>query len=811
MYAIYKGTDKEALYPPYSGFLIDQNYQVDGWINIDHLIHAALGNDFAYDEEASFSLRTKAFVYAKRVMILMMLSYVNDMFSLGSYNKLTDFGVKVVDRTTDQEIDLINVQTNIVGQIGNNIMSIYTGPLKYDLTRVITSEVTVNKQNVNQCNKKYINKCDGVIFTMKDSPEAVDDGCPVCYKHDIAVQVRVNPHADTRINKPDIQNTIDPIHWTAGLSSETCVTSSNVLTSEKGSNYDSFKGLVSEFGEKTYTVGSLNESRAFASSDGTFEKGIVVGGFAHNENNDAVQRSSMELWNGTSWCLGENMSVGRSLGIFGGDSDQAIYAFGASVTYASSPTDEYNKKFYPSSISLNLESSTTIWNGTSWITPSPYTFTGANVARHSAAGKMSIKITETDENKNPVESHDLLKPRTLFQDDFLMTNRDYFPLTAQLQPRSDTDWYAFTRFDGIAFGGCTSNSFNLLGASENDVLGIFEFASWGGLIRNTFNVAPLSAGSTISEVVTSSRDYEVKVGTWFVDPTRRYPVNAYGMCYVGNIQQGLSTGGKTGKNPDTYLNIYSDSSKFNEFDNPVLNLCYEYNGTTWIRRDNMEEEVYYHTGVGDKDYAVFWGGIHPSPDTPHIYDSTETYEDWEVIVSRLGGSVQARGSYGVDGELRYAMFPTLSNDEEGNKWYQLGDSRDYTSIDKPLLCTTETTGVYENFNPSDVNATIANKHNIQISRIINDSTLEVTTYFDGESWKSNKIRAGDRKLIASREFNNQVAEFSYENENDALRFYDGNYIPTTSGTNSGVFIPYGVFAPKYNTKNSIILLMLVIQ
>jgi len=38
----------------------------------------------------------------------------------------------------------------------------------------------------------------------------------------------------------------------------------------------------------------------------------------------------------------------------------------------------------------------------------------------------------------------------------------------------------------------------------------------------------------------------------------------------------------------------------------------------------MEEEVYYHTGVGDKDYAVFWGGIHPSPDTPHIYDSTET-------------------------------------------------------------------------------------------------------------------------------------------------------------------------------------------
>jgi hypothetical protein len=319
--AVYQGTTQEALFPPYAGFLRDQNYQVDGWINIDYLIHLALGNNFAYDDTASFSLRTKPFQDAKRVIIMMVLNYVNDMFSLGSFNKLSDFGVRIVDRNTDQEIDLSHVQTNIIGQIGANIVATYVGPLKYDLTRTYDETVPhVLELDVNKCDKKYINKCDGVIFTLKNEPEKVDTSCPVCYRHELGVEIRVNPHADTRINKPDLQNTIDPIQWTTGLVSETCALSGQRKTTAKGSNYEQFKSLVDEFGEKSYTVGTLNESRAFAAGAGDTALGLIAGGFAHDENVPSRQVTSTETWNGTSWCVvpGADMPVGRSLGIMGG-------------------------------------------------------------------------------------------------------------------------------------------------------------------------------------------------------------------------------------------------------------------------------------------------------------------------------------------------------------------------------------------------------------------------------------------------------------------------------------------------------------
>lgn len=790
--AIYKGTAQEALYPPYAGFLIDQDYQVNGWLNIDYLVHLALGNDFAYDDNASFSIRTKPFQDAKRVIIMMALNYVNDMFSLGSFNKLTDFGVRIVDRNTDQEVDLSYVQTNMIGQIGSNILATYTGPLKYALTRTYDNSVPhVKALDVNQCDKKYINKCDGVIFTMKDEPEAVDSSCPVCFRHELGVEIRANPHADTRINKLDLQNTIDPIHWTAGLLSESCDASANRTTTVRKSNYTQFADLVTEFGEKSYTVGYLNESRAFAGGDGTVDAGIVAGGFAHDAGSNAVQRTSTEKWNGTSWCLMDaDMPVGRSLGLFSGNDKQAVFAFGASVTFASPPYDDYNKAFNPSSVSLHMESDTIVWNGSTWFTPSPYSIPTPNTPRHSVAGRIDVQITNVDNNKNPIVTKEAFEPHNMFGDNFLMKDSDFYPLSAQQNPTSTTQWFTFTRFSGIAFGGTTDTSLNLFNVPESAVTDDFEFVSWGGMLRYS-----------ISGANGSINTFDTSAGSWMVDPTRHYPVAAYGISYVGSTIRGLATGGKTGKDPSALLPAYINPSQFDEFDSPILNLAYEYNGTTWIRRDNLPEEVYYHAGVGTADYAIYWGGIHGSMEEPHIYDSTETFEDWEVVIDRFGGSIHRNGTYGLDGELRYVLFPTL--EDNNGRWYQIGDPRDYTNMSKPLICTTQSTGLYALFDPATVNGTIANQHNIQITKVVDDSTLQVTTFFEGEAWKSKKIRAGDNKWIAAGESTEQVGGFVYANENDSIHAYDGNYIKNPDGTTSSSFVPDRVFAPRYNIANNL--------
>jgi len=783
---VYQGTAQEAVFPPYAGFLRDQNYQVDGWINIDQLIHVALGNNFGYDDSASFSVRTKPFQDAKRVIIMMVLNYVNDMFSLGSFNKLSDFGVRIIDRNTDQEIDLSHVQTNVIGQIGSNIISTYVGPLKYDMVRPYDVTVpNVKALDVNKCDKKYINKCDGVIFTLKNEPDQEDTGCPVCYRHEIGVEVRVNPHADTRINKPDLQNTIDPIHWTTGLISETCSLSGQRKVTNKSINYDQFKNLIDEFGEKTYTVGTLNESRAFAAGAGDTTLGLIAGGFAHNPEESARQVSSTETWNGTSWCMvpGAELPVGRSLGIMGGGYKQAIFGFGATLGFPSGGD-------IPSSATLYVENDTTIWNGTSWFTATPYTMSSPNIARHSAAGKLDVQITITDENKTPIASKEEFKPHTLLNDNFLMRDEDFYKLVAVQNPGNDTSWYALTRFDGFVFGGRTDNSFDLFNVTDSDVANAFEFVSWGTMARYTYSAsgATMSAGD--------------QAGVWMSDPTRNYPVPAYGVCYVGTITKGLATGGKTGKSPAELLNAYIYPVTFNEFEAPILNLAYEYNGITWVRRDNLPEEVYYHAGVGDIENSIYWGGIHGSMEQPHIYDTVETFEDWEVIISRFGGSNHRNGTFGLDGSIRYSLFPTRLDDSTNN-WYQVGDISDYTSSSKPLLGTTATSGIYTSFTPSIVNGVIGNKHTIKISKIIDDSTLQTTSYFDGEAWKSNVIRSGLTKMKAYGESHEQISQFDLKNENDSRETYYGNYIRNPDGTPSPVFVPTGVFAERYNITNGL--------
>jgi hypothetical protein len=119
-------------------------------------------------------------------------------------------------------------------------------------------------------------------------------------------------------------------------------------------------------------------------------------------------------------------------------------------------------------------------------------------------------------------------------------------------------------------------------------------------------------------------DTDVTIIHTQTDPTKNYPLRCHGMSYVGDKDAGLSTGGRT-----EYNRIYDVECRIKEkyglgatnscsggySSNPlehdrVLDLVYEWNGFTWIRRQNLFESVYYHVGVGDESNAIFWGGIH---------------------------------------------------------------------------------------------------------------------------------------------------------------------------------------------------------
>lgn len=129
---------------------------------------------------------------------------------------------------------------------------------------------------------------------------------------------------------------------------------------------------------------------------------------------------------------------------------------------------------------------------------------------------------------------------------------------------------------------------------------------------------------------------DIAVGFTRVDNNMVYPVAAHGMCYVGDKNSGLSTGGRCEENiisevEQRLLNKYKtfynttidDTLSTSELQKDrILDLVYEYNGTTWVKRQNLIESVYYHTGVGTKDNALFFGGIHDT-----ISNYTFSYND----------------------------------------------------------------------------------------------------------------------------------------------------------------------------------------
>ena len=118
--------------------------------------------------------------------------------------------------------------------------------------------------------------------------------------------------------------------------------------------------------------------------------------------------------------------------------------------------------------------------------------------------------------------------------------------------------------------------------------------------------------------------FSLAVGFSKNNPNKKYPVECHGMVYVGNNSNGLSTGGRcetssldhaetkiNEKYTNKYSTLFDDLESKSELEKArVLDLVYKYDGTTWIRQQNLIESVYYHSGVGNDTHAVFFGGIH---------------------------------------------------------------------------------------------------------------------------------------------------------------------------------------------------------
>jgi hypothetical protein len=650
----YANTDRASEFPPYSGFLKNSEYLNNGWVSIDQIIRSAYNDDYAYDAEASLAIRTPKIKEAKRALIVLTLSYVCDIFNLNSFNKLSDFGVRILDRTTGKELSVTNTKNELIEKIANTIIASYSGELGEPVDVEQLNVASSLDKNQTKCKKTKTNKCNGTLFTTSDkqNTNVEEDG----FIHEIDAQVRLNPFRELLLSKPDILNTIDPIHWTSGVDNLT----------QTGELYN----IIKEFGSNTYKSGKLNQDRAFAYGAGEFTNGIAVGGYFHDSNDVGITNST-ESWNGIAWTNREECPLDTACGLTGGNQDLAVMSYGLGSSWTSEDKT-FDSFFKPSVNTLTTQSA--IFQNNTW---KIITDISPALPRHSVAGKLNIKYDESVPGENIEQIYDKSK--------FVMCNEaisqakqfasqkfDFSTESSSLSGAVETPntsprvWFDIWQCNGIAFGGSNSehqpmNEITEKTETSSGITDEFESISWTLINKNTMNPED-------SELVVESETF----GCWFVDPIRKYPLKALGVSYVGTNESGLATGGKTSNSLSNETrdnvkvnmkNYYFDVEKYNQNNLSVVPYCYENNGISWIRRDDLPEAVYYHAGVGDNEYALFFGGLHGSLETPQVYTAFKNCQDWETLINLYGGAFARNGAFSLNGNLRYSSF---SNIYDGN-------------------------------------------------------------------------------------------------------------------------------------------------
>jgi hypothetical protein len=673
LHAQYTNTENADAFPAYDGFLLSPEYLQSGWVSMDQIIRSVYKDNFAYESNTSLAIRTPKILEAKRALIILTLSYICDIFSLNSFNKLADFGVRIFNRTTGEELSVTNTKIELIEKITSTIVASYSGKIQEP---TVNSSGAATSQLIDlsdkTCKKVKTNKCDGSLFTDTNKQNVSLEG--EGFVHEIDVQVRVNPFKELLAAKPDILNTIDPIHWTTGIDN----------LPKTGELFN----LINEFGSNTYKNSKLNQDRAFAYGTGEFTNGLAAGGYFHDDADIGIT-SSTEAWNGVSWSSRSNCPVDTACGLAGGNQDLAVIAYGLKSEW--SVEDKTYDKFFVPSINDLLTNAVifqdNVWQIVTDLTP--------ELPRHSVAGKLNIIYTDSVPGENIDKS--------LNKDIFYVCNEaisqakqfasqkfDFSTLAGGVSGGIETPntsprvWFDIWQCNGIAFGGSNSahNPLDTVSEKTSSIAGItdeFESISWIRIKKNTLNP---ESNEKIEELST--------FGCWFVNPVRKYPIKALGVSYVGTNDSGIATGGKTSNSVDNLTrdnvkvnmkNYYFDASKFDINNLSVTPICYENNGITWIRREDLPEAVYYHAGVGDNEHALFFGGIHASLENPQVYTSFKNCQDWETLINVYGGSFARNGSYSLDGNIRYSSFSNLydvnskgAEDSFGNTYFKNRDA-----------------------------------------------------------------------------------------------------------------------------------------
>ena len=797
LYEKYKDDEKlSPSYPAYSGFLVSDDYINNGWINFDYLIESLYKDPNAYEADASLSLKFKKFGEAKRVLVIFLLNYLSNITELNSNNKITDFGVRIIEDSTKEELDLVSFKNETNEFIGSTSLATFSGEL---------------------------------------SPEEIE--------HKLVPQFRINPEQANRKNKPDILNTIDPIHWTTGTQDFT------------EQDFPGITSLRKEFGDEAFYSTRLNQTRGFAQGGGNFNSGFVTGGFFNQAeidpqtNNNYGMRSSTELWDGNIWSVSSATNPSpRGLGLGGGSDDFKVICFGTVANFSNVPK--------PISFSTNVNSSRTmVLYQTAWETMPQAANT--NSPRHSVAGIVTSVYKATDTNGNDINAgqsvdtnissligekvqndvnisvcNSVLTNLTSFVRDagqrasgsnsltsvssafdpqssvFGNTNPtiNQVPTTfngsttptapqqgtwsnpvvlndgtvianntsGQVNPNlihqsssgsvnnvDNGNYYEIWNIGGIAFNGSYADP-SLNYVHSGDLSNVFENISYVRMFQHTSIPDTNNPGSYQNAV------YPFEKGCWLADPTRIYPVKTVGTSYVGGNTAGLATGGKTSniiyscEATGVIKNLiagYNLDSTYSEFNNSVLNLVYENSGNTWIRRDNLPESVCYHVGVGDADHALYWGGIHASLEIPDVVVGFPGCDDWYKLINSFGGVFHRKGNKGLDKEVRYTFFASQAYDAWKNTYYKSGDyrydnNRFGITFSADYLASSNSASMSANLWSDNDIASIGHIYSVTYGNKLQDqdepqTKLNSVRFTKGQSWIGDTAKVANLNIIPS--------------------------------------------------------------
>lgn len=685
LYDKYKDTDSTDKFPIYSGFLVSEDYLNGGWISVDQVIHSINSDVWAYDTDASLSIRTKKIKDRKRAIVHLLMTYASSIWELNSDNKIIDFGVRIKDRATGNILDYSDTKNGLNNFVGNTIISHFIGDLgSAQPSPGGNSPLEFSCDEQTSCGKVFIDKCDNTNFKIKCDENDGDDGGTV---HELAPQFRLNPVTTEIKNKPDVMYTVDAIHWTTGI---------NEIQTKDGVDLTWINNLIKEFGENSYLSSFLVENRAFHYVGGSYLDGFAANGFNYNvtNSNDVTKdyyqwgnRNSSEIWNGISWSLSGDVPISRALGIGGGSSEFALTGWGCSATNSTSVNEPSNQSLIPS---VSLSSNFYIGNGISVGSGLVWSYVSLSpiVEKHSVAGIAYSEIIRNGSN----DGEDTFGKKTITKLDKCIEGclatttavNNFFSPTNE-----ETTASVLKTVSGICFNGTTSSNISFNNIRDIDLDANFIYFSYSDA-QKFKSSKEMIAEQEANPSGNISPFISMIAKCSYVDNTKRYPIKTIGTCYVGTSTHGIATGGKTsaiisgcvgmGNVKESLYDRYFNPSYWNQNNDSIIRYAYEWNNVAWTRVQDITEDVSHHCGVGDEKWAIFWGGLHGSIELANVKSQIDDCDNWCATANIFGGVCHRDTFCSLNESFRYTDFATEVNDIHGNILFKIGNPKDICKI-----------------------------------------------------------------------------------------------------------------------------------